>query len=39
MDSVTLPDITPQSITCRIFTWLSPQPLDEIDTMAPAAVY
>lgn len=35
----TLLDITPQSITCRIFTWRPPQPLDEIDTMAPAAVY
>lgn len=35
----TVIDVTPQTITCRIFTWRPPQPLEEIDTMAPAAIY
>ncbi|HET7793501.1 MAG TPA: hypothetical protein VFL64_08955 [Rhizobacter sp.] len=35
----TVIDVTPQSITCRIFTWRPPQPLEEIDAMAPALVY
>jgi len=35
----TILDITPQSITCRLFFWRPPQALEEIDTMAPAAVY
>lgn len=35
----TIIDVTRQTITCRVFTWRPPQPLEEIDTMAPAAVY
>lgn len=35
----TVIDVTAQSITCRLFTWRPPQPLEDIDTMAPALIY
>ncbi|HQC95050.1 MAG TPA: hypothetical protein PK306_05030 [Aquabacterium sp.] len=35
----TMIDVTAQSITCRLFTWRPPQPLEDIDTMAPTLVY
>jgi len=35
----TVIDVTPQVIICQVFTWRPPQTMEEIDTMAPAAVY
>ena len=35
----TVIDVTPEKMTFLLFTWRSPQPVGEIDTMKPALVY
>lgn len=38
-NGVTVMDVTPQGITCRVFTWRPPQPIEDIDSMPPTLVY
>ncbi len=37
-NGVTVIDVTPQAITCRLYTWRPPPPVEEIETMAPVLV-
>ncbi|MFG3757347.1 hypothetical protein, partial [Klebsiella pneumoniae] len=35
----TIIDVTPDKMTFTMFLWRPPQPVEDIDTMAPALVY